>query len=98
MEMDSGAASTTAIGEKANPPGAHVLQAMLQGRKLKITLDCGAVITVVKIGVLPGPRAPPSRLRLKGVNPGTQTLYGPRKIEIQLGSVKVLWDVYEADI
>lgn len=37
-------------------------------------------------------------MRLKGVNPGSQILYGPRRIGIQLGNVTVPWDVYEADI
>ena len=53
---------------------------------------------MIRKGLLPGPTPPPSKLRLKGVNPGTQTLYGPRRVDFNFGSATVSWDVYEADI
>lgn len=56
------------------------------------------MVTIVKRGFLPGKSPPPSRLRLKGVCPGTQPLLGPRKVNFTFGSAIVPWNVYEADI
>jgi len=51
-----------------------------------------------RIGILLGPRAPPSKLRLKDVNGGVSVLYGPRAVELEIGTVKFKFLVFEAEI
>lgn len=87
--------------QEPEPPellGSPVIGGSIDGTRLNLNLDCGAVVTVLKKGRIPGPTPPPSRLRLKGVNPGTQILHGPRQANIQMGDTVVPWTVYEADI
>jgi hypothetical protein len=60
-------------------PGSPMVQCILNSKiNSKSTVDTGSVITIVKRDLLPGPPAPPSKLRLKDVNKGTSVLYGPR--------------------
>ncbi|KAK3916875.1 Protein NYNRIN [Frankliniella fusca] len=67
-------------------------------KKVSCILDTGAQISVTRIGILPGPRAPPSKLRLKDVNGGVSVLYGPRAVELEIGTVKYKFLVFEAEI
>jgi len=62
-------------------------------------MDTGAAISVVRRGLLSTHTPPAAKLKLKGVLPGTTTLYGPKlvKIEIQ-GKQYQDFYLYEADI
>jgi hypothetical protein len=80
-------------------PGSPMVQCILNSEKnAKSTVDTGSVITIVKRDLLPGPPAPPSKLRLKDVNKGTSVLYGPRVVTFNFGPVTVKYPVYEAFI
>ena len=62
------------------------------------TLDTGAVISVVRLGLFKGPRPPPSKLRLRNVDGGIKMLYGPVLRSLKIGGHTYRFPVYEADI
>ena len=86
------------LEEFEKPPGSPIIHGKIDGVPAKKTVDSGAVSTVMKKGLLPGATPPASRLRLKGAAKGTKVLYGPRRVELDFGPVKVPWYVYECDI
>ena len=102
----------TAINSPENPPNKEeelllldistknlVHQTCLMNKKkAKCPADTGAVVTVVKVNFLPGRTSKASRLKLKGVNKGTSSLYGPRWIEFDFGPIKTRYPVYEGHI
>ncbi len=67
-------------------------------RNVTCILDTGAQISVIRVGMLPGLRAQPSKLRLKDVNGGVSVLYGPRAVELVIGTVRFKFLVFEAEI
>jgi len=74
------------------------LPAKVDGIPMQCVLDSGAAICVVRKGALITPTPPVSKLKLKGVLPGTGKLYGPKQAEFEIQGKNYKYPVYEADI
>ena len=74
------------------------LPAKIVGTPMQCVLDSGAAISVVRKGALTTPTPPVSKLKLKGVLPGTGKLYGPKLAEFEIQGKIYKYPVYEADI
>lgn len=72
----------------------------LDNKQSICVLDTGAVISVVRRGLLPGATSAPSRLRLQNVNGGVETLFGPRTVRLSTSMPRMEYQliVYEANI
>ena len=74
------------------------LSADIDGTPAKCLYDTGAVITVLKRNQFQPKTPPKSRLKLKGVLPGTSSLYGPRMTDLKINNKVYRFPAYEADI
>ncbi|KAK3929423.1 Retrovirus-related Pol polyprotein from transposon 412 [Frankliniella fusca] len=63
-----------------------------------VTIDTGAQITVLRRGLLPGPPAPPSKYRLRGVNDAVSVLYGPVITTLKIAGEEYRCVALESDI
>jgi len=73
-------------------------EAEIDGKKTSCLFDTGAILTVLKRNCFSPPTPPVSKLKLKGVLPGTGKLYGPRIATMKLNSHTYSFPVYEADM
>ena len=75
-----------------------VLTANIDDKPAQCILDTGAAICVVKKGFLTTPTPPKAKLKLKGVLPGTGTLYGPKLAKFDINGKSYKFPIYEAEI
>jgi hypothetical protein len=80
--------------ESATP----VVALPIDGKQCRTILDTGAVLTIVRRGLLPGPPPDMANLHIRGVSGDVAPAYGPRRASFQFGPVEVKWDVFEVDM
>jgi len=73
-------------------------EAEIDGKNTSCLFDTGAILTVLKRNCFSPPTPTVSKLKLKGVLPGTGKLYGPRMATMKLNSHTYSFPVYEADM
>jgi len=72
------------------------LEAKIDDKAAQCVLDTGAALCVIKKGFLTTPTS--GKLKLKGVLPGTGTLYGPKLVKFNINGTSYKFHIYEAHI
>ena len=72
------------------------MEAKIDDKAAQCVLDTGAALCVIKKGFLTTPTS--GKLKLKGVLPGTGTLYGPKLVKFHINGTSYKSPIYEADI
>ena len=75
-----------------------VLSCSADGKPLSALIDPGAAISIIRKEFLPTPTPPESRLKLKGVLPGTGTLYGPKMVDFRISKDSYKCPINESEI
>jgi len=99
-------ASVAAIAQVRPNPEIHksiateflILSCSADGKPVSALIDTGAAISIIRKGFLPTLTPPESKLKLKGVLPGTGTLYGPEMVDFKIGKDSYKFPIYESEI
>ncbi|KAK3931032.1 DNA damage-inducible protein 1 [Frankliniella fusca] len=83
---------------QVQPVGSPTAILKVNNMPVTVTIDTGAQITVLRRGLLPGPPAPPSKYRLRGVNDAVSVLYGPVITTLKIAGEEYRCVALESDI
>ncbi len=93
------AAAPTPSEPHVATPGSPQISCLVNGTPTTCLVDSDAVISLVRRGFLPGPPAPESALRLRGITGAVDKLRGPRALTFTLNGREYTWPrVYEANM